>query len=181
MDNLLAKYKDAIGSDYKGYRNHIYRVMTYTMHFMQGDNVPGEYFQKHQHVIESALVFHDIGLWTNKRLDYLEPSSAVALEHYKTLYTEEEFRLMHNIIYWHHKVTDFVGEHSAIVNAVRRADWIDASLGVVNFGMPYSHIGRVQADLPNADFHKTLATIGMRYYGNDFKRIFTELSSIFKW
>lgn len=181
MDNLLAKYKDQIGADYDGYRNHVMRVYTYALHILEAEKVPGDYVQKNAHVLESAIVFHDIALWTDKQLNYLEPSSARAKEHYATLYTDEEFRLLHNIIYWHHKVTPFVGEHAALVNAVRRADWIDATKGLVNYGMPYNHIGKTDADLPNKGFHYTLLTIGHRYYGLDVARIFRELSSILKW
>ena len=111
-------------------------------------------------VIEDALVFHDIGLWTDKQLLYLEPSSFRAKEALQSEYSKEELILLHNIIFWHHKVTDFEGEHADIVNVVRKADWIDATMGLVNFGMPNSHMKEVNAALSESGFHRTLVEIG---------------------
>ena len=37
VEGHLSEYYDLIGSDLEGYRGHIYRVLTYTMHFLNGD------------------------------------------------------------------------------------------------------------------------------------------------
>lgn len=181
LEVRLTKYKDLIGGDYEGYRNHIYRVLSYSLHYLNTDAVHLAEVQKFIPVIEEALVFHDIGLWTDKQLSYLEPSSFRAKEALRGVYSEEELTLLHNIIFWHHKVTDFEGEHADIVNAVRKADWIDATMGLVNFGMPYSIISEVNAVLPESGFHRTLVEIGPRYYGYNVYKIVTELVTILKW
>jgi hypothetical protein len=181
LEKVLRNYEELIGADYEGYRNHIYRVLTYSLHFLDGDKTQDGKVLKYLPLIEAALVYHDIGLWTDRRLSYLEPSSFRAKQEFEGMYSETELELLHNIIYWHHKVTPFVGENAEIVNAVRKADWIDATFGAVNHGMPRHHINAVNAALAEAGFHNMLAGIGPRYYGNDVLRIVTELSSIFKW
>jgi hypothetical protein len=174
VDDLLIPYKEMIGSDYDGYRGHIYRVLTYTMHYLGGDS-------KYLPVIAAGLVYHDIGLWTDKRLDYLEPGCKRAAEAFAGHTSVEEGQLLHDIIYWHHKVTPFEGAHADVVNAVRKADWIDATMGAVNQRMPMKHVFTVQEQIPNAGFHNTLLTIGPRYHGMDIYTIVKELSTILKW
>ena len=181
LDKLLNDYKDLIAGDFQGYRNHIYRVLTYTLHFLDGDSTQDGKVLKYLPVIEAAIVYHDIGLWTDRKLSYLEPSTFRAKEHFDGIYSEQELRLLHNIIYWHHKITPFIGDNDAIVNAVRKADWIDATFGLVNYGMSGKHIQTVNDALPEAGFHATLAAIGPRYYGYDIIRIIRELSTILKW
>ena len=34
---------------------------------------------EHEQLVETACVYHDLGLWTDHKLAYLEPSEAVAL------------------------------------------------------------------------------------------------------
>lgn len=174
VEDLLNRYKTEIGSDYDGYRGHIYRVLTYSMHFIGGD-------ERYLPVIAAALVYHDIGLWTDKQLDYLEPGCKRAAEEFAGRYSEEELQLLNDIIYWHHKVTPFEGPHADVVNAVRKADWIDATKGIVNQRMPSAHVKQVEAAIPNAGFHKTLAEIGFRYHGSDVYTIVKDLSTIMKW
>jgi hypothetical protein len=55
-----------------------------------------------------ALVYHDIGLWTDSDLAYLEPSCAAAEAEAKKLgLSESDQSLLRDIIFWHHKVRDF--------------------------------------------------------------------------
>ncbi|MEM6254402.1 MAG: hypothetical protein AAF821_15915 [Cyanobacteria bacterium P01_D01_bin.156] len=61
-----------IGKDFPGYRNHVYRTITYAMHFL-GDATA------HEQLVETAFVHHDIGLWSDHGLAYLEPSEVLAL------------------------------------------------------------------------------------------------------
>ena len=36
VEELLSRYESAIGADFPGYRNHVYRTITYAMHFLDG-------------------------------------------------------------------------------------------------------------------------------------------------
>jgi hypothetical protein len=132
-------------------------------------------------IIAAALVYHDIGLWTDNILSYLEPGCARAKEEFKEKLSKEDLQLMDDIIYYHHKVTPFDGPHAEVVNAVRKSDWVDATLGLVNHGMPRAHISFVNHQIPNNGFHKCLAEFGPKLYGWDVIHIFSELSSIMKW
>lgn len=149
LDAILARYADTIGDDLPGYRNHVHRTVTYAMHFLHGDGAL-------EPVVETALAYHDIGLWTDKALAYLEPSEAVALA------DDERFGwgfapdLLRGIIHWHHKVFPYRGPHAEVIEACRRADWIDASMGWLRKGMPRRAIRDVEAAFPNAGFHATL-------------------------
>lgn len=67
------------------------------------------------------------------------------------------------------------------MNAVRKADWIDASQGVVTKGMPRAHIRKVSEQISNSGFHKTLLEFGPKLHGWNVVKIVTEISSIFKW
>lgn len=68
LEKYLSPFKTTIGADYDGYRNHLYRVLTYTVHFLHGD-------KSFLPAISAALVYHDIALWTDSELAYLEPSA----------------------------------------------------------------------------------------------------------
>jgi hypothetical protein len=34
VEELFARYETVIGRDFPGYRNHVYRTITYAMHFL---------------------------------------------------------------------------------------------------------------------------------------------------
>ena len=57
VETLLSRYENVIGKDFPGYRNHVYRAVTYAMHFLQGR-------PNSEALVETAFVYHDIGLWT---------------------------------------------------------------------------------------------------------------------
>mmetsp|Transcript_32824 Transcript_32824/g.79878 ORF Transcript_32824/g.79878 Transcript_32824/m.79878 type:complete len:221 (+) Transcript_32824:39-701(+) len=177
VEKHLQPFKQQIGDDYEGYRGHIYRVLTFTNHLLGGNDT-------HRAAIEAALVYHDIGLWTHSMLGYLEPSVEVAMEKC-TGFSDWDRKLIKDIIMWHHKITPFSDEHededyTAIVDAVRKADWIDATMGVVTKGISRANIKKTQETIAEAGFHNTLATFVPRIRGwNVFLGTY-ELSSIMR-
>jgi hypothetical protein len=174
VEEAFEPLKAIIGDDFSGYKGHIYRVLTYTQHFLKGD-------ETYLPLVAEALVYHDVGLWTDKTLAYLEPSEERATIALKGKYSQEEMQLIHDIIHWHHKITPFTGAHAAVVDAVRRADWIDASQGFIHQGMPKEHISKVFAAIPEAGFYKTLQDFGPRLHGSDVWRIVKDMVTILKW
>jgi len=64
IDQLLERYRETIGADFAGYRNHVYRTVTYAMHFLGDD-------PQYEVLVETAFVYHDLGLWTAHELAYL--------------------------------------------------------------------------------------------------------------
>jgi hypothetical protein len=37
VEEHLEKYRDVIGEDYEGYRGHVYRVLSYSLHYLGRD------------------------------------------------------------------------------------------------------------------------------------------------
>ena len=96
IDQILSSWQDLIGSDFAGYRNHVVRMATFCLMLK-------ECTLEEQQKIEIAACFHDIGIWTENTLDYLEPSIPPAKEYLKEnglTDWEEEITLM---ILYHHK------------------------------------------------------------------------------
>jgi len=177
VDRLLSEYKHVIGDDYGGYRNHLMRVLIYTNHFCGGVfEKPGS-----REAVEAALVFHDIALWTDGVLNYLDPSYERAVERVGSEFSEENLKLIHDIIVYHHKITDFEGDNANLVNAVRKADWIDATQGAVKHGMTAANIAVVNEAYPAAGFYDTLMAFGPKLHGWNIPKIVWELSRIYYW
>ena len=59
----------------------------------------------------------------------------------------------------HHKVTRYRNNAGPLVEAFRKADWVDVSLGALRFGLPASIVSDVRAAFPNAGFHRRLAEL----------------------
>lgn len=149
IERELALVQACVGGDFPGYRNHVYRVLTYAMHFLDGD-------ERWRPAIAFALAHHDIGLWTDRALAYLEPSERQAEQARQARAPELDAQLVRDLIHWHHKVTPFRGANAQVVNAVRKADWIDASAGRVSKGLSRRQIVTVMTALPPLDFYETL-------------------------
>ena len=145
IEDLLESYRPAIGVDYDKYKNHVYRVfLNCILIDHEGENVD-------KYAIAAA--FHDIGIWTDRTIDYLYPSI-----------DQMEFFLANNgkkewineitlMIYWHHKTGRYVGKYQQTVETFRKADWIDVSLGLITFGAERRQIRQTRKMLPNLGFH----------------------------
>jgi len=59
----------------------------------------------------------------------------------------------------HHKVTSSRPNPQSLVEAFRRADWIDVTLGLRRFGLPRPFVAAVAATWPNAGFHRRLVEL----------------------
>jgi len=174
VEDLLARYRTAIGSDYDGYRNHVYRAITYAMHFLNNE-------LQYEQLVETAFVYHDIGLWTDHELAYLEPSEAVALEDNKRFSWGLDPDALSGAIHWHHKLFRYQGAHQDVIEACRKADWIDATQGWVRKGVSRSSISQVESTFPNCGFHKALLRLAKEYGGSTIVGGFKVMRGIVKW
>jgi len=150
LDNILADYKEAFGSDYQGYRNHVCRVINFCFALQTCTE------EERQKII-IAGAFHDIGIWIEDTLDYIPPSVPKAKEYLLARGLQawnEEITLM---ITEHHKLRECKNEQYPLVELFRKGDLVDFSLGMVNFGLPKTFIQDVNTIFPNADFHQNLA------------------------
>ena len=159
VEELLKRYEYLISKDFPGYRNHVYRAITYAMHFLGNA-------EEHERLVETAFVYHDIGLWTDHELAYLEPSEAVAIADNQKLGLGLDPALLRDAIHWHHKIFPYTGQHRDIIEACRKADWIDASKGMLRKGISRAAIREVEAAFPNLGFHNSLMRLAKDYGGS---------------
>ncbi len=173
IEELLARYQKCIGQDFAGYRNHVYRVLTYAMHFLEQD-------ESVRSTVETALVYHDLGLWTAHDLAYLEPSEAKAREDAVRQDWGLDIETVVRAIHWHHKVTPYRGPDARVVNAVRRADWIDATQGMFRKGLSKDQVARVENAIPNEGFHDALQRLATEYGGSALRGNLRVLRRVFQ-
>lgn len=149
MNAVLARHMADLGGDAVGYRHHVYRVVNLCVAFAPDGSVPLEQ-------IEIAAVFHDLGIWTAGTFDYLEPSVVLAADHLAKYGGPAQLADVTAMIREHHKVTAYRGPGAAIVEAFRRADWVDVSRGLLTCGLPRTTIARIRGRWPDAGFHRRL-------------------------
>lgn len=91
-------------------------------------------------------------MWTDHELAYLEPSESVAERVRKQDAPHLDSTLIANIIHWHHKMFAFAGPDADIVNAAHKADWIDASMGMVWQGVSRKDVAAMEQTIPVLSF-----------------------------
>lgn len=157
VDELLEPWKACIGKDYPAYRNHVCRMVTFCC-----DLRPCT--AEEQHKLAIAAAFHDIGIWTDKTLDYLEPSVTPAHEHLKQIGHADWGPEIAEMITEHHRLRPIRNSAYPLVEFFRRADLVDFSRGLFTQGLPRQRIREVQAEYPNAGFHKRLLQLASRWF-----------------
>ncbi|WP_170421504.1 phosphohydrolase [Ruegeria arenilitoris] len=174
VERLFEPYREALGDDYLAYRGHVYRVITFAMHFLDGD-------EEARPMVETALVYHDIGLWTEHDLAYLEPSEAHALADNEKFGWGLDPQLLKDAIHWHHKVFPYRGLNQRIVEAIRKADWIDATEGKIRKGLTKAQVKAVQDAIPSYGFAEVLQRLAGDLGGNKLSGNLRVLRRVFKW
>lgn len=174
VERLFEPFAAALGDDYKAYRGHVYRVITYAMHFLGGD-------QAHRPLIETAFVYHDIGLWTARDLAYLEPSEEKAVADNAAYGWGLNPDALRDVIHWHHKVTRYRGSNEVVVEAARKADWIDATSGMRRMGLTKGQVAQVEEAIPSYGFADVLQRLAADYGGNRVNGNLRVLRRVFKW
>lgn len=149
LDDLLAQWKEVIGADYEGYKNHAHRTVTFCLALR-------ECTEQEQEKIAIAACFHDIGLWVANTLDYLEPSVPPAIEYLASRNLQQWSEEVGLMITEHHKIRAVSDARYPLVEAFRQADLVDFSLGLFRFGLSREFVSEVKAQYPNAGFHKML-------------------------
>ena len=155
IDDVLGSWSEAIGRDLDGYRNHVYRMVNFTY-------AMGEFDEGSRKKIAIAGCFHDIGIWPGRTLDYLEPSAERAEEYLRGNGMGEWQRQIREMICQHHKLRSYQSDPQ--VEAFRKGDLVDFSLGVVRCGLPRSFVKEVKTTFPNSGFHKCLVGVAARWF-----------------
>lgn len=170
LEDILNRWREHIGRDYAGYRNHVYRMTNFcfALHDCAGE-------EREKVII--AGCFHDLGIWTGATFDYLPPWVALAKEyltHHQLDRWVAEITLM---IEMHHKLSRFQDDRYPLVELFRRGDLIDFSMGFVKCGLPVAYIKRVKECFPNAGFHKRLVQLEFGW----FPKHPLNPAPVFKW
>ena len=87
----------------------------------------------------------------------------------------------------HHKYTAYTVEpgsvisvNAQLVNAVRKGDWADATMGIVRYGLPAKYLEAAYEKVPDVGFHWLLVTFGGRLSPESLLGQLNVLK-IFKW
>jgi hypothetical protein len=149
IDEVLSDHRTALGHDLVAYRNHVYRVVNLCVAIAGPTEVEK---------IAVAAVFHDLGIWTNGTFDYIGPSIGLAHDYLCARGRQEWAAEIEDMIAYHHKITPAT-DRDSLIEAFRRADWIDVTRGLRTFGVARPFIARGFATWPNAGFHRRLVTL----------------------
>ena len=152
LDRVLEKHAVELGRDLTAYRNHAYRVVNLCVALAPCTDATLE-------KVALAAAFHDLGIWTARTFDYLQPSIELACSHLNCAGHDNWRDSIAGMIREHHKIRGFHGADAELIEPFRRADWIDVSLGVLSFGLPRERVREIRARWPNEGFHQRLAQL----------------------
>ena len=145
VEEVLDAFGAELASDRVAYRGHVYRVF----HFCRALGGVGD---GRDDAIALAAAFHDLGIWSDRTVDYLPPSARRLRAHLAERGESAMADELARMVELHHKLTPCRGEGDVLVEAFRRSDLVDLSFGFLRFGMPADYVQEVQAAFPNAGF-----------------------------
>ncbi len=150
LEALMGPYEHVLGQHYIPYLNHVNRLVRLTFALKQENK------DDDRDKIVIAAVFHDIGIWSAKTFDYLDPSIAEAKKYLQKIDKLEWLEEIGLIIAMHHKLSVYHGKFRDNVEAFRRADLVDVTKGLKRFGLPKHIIRENYWDFPAEGFQKLL-------------------------
>jgi len=145
VDHLLEPYRDLLGPDWRGYRNHCRRVEAFCL--AQSPEPPS---REDAQRLSIAVAFHDLGIWTADSMDFLPPSVGLAQRYLDQIGKPDWADHIAAMIAQHHKLSPYPND--PWVERVRRADAIDLSLGLLAFGLPRPRLQEIRRHFPQAGF-----------------------------
>ena len=155
-DEILDSHRHCARGDESGwaaYRAHVYRVINFARAL--SPTAP-ELDDK----LAIAAAFHDIAVFDT--LDYLVPSITAQdrwLQRTGRQAWSEELAV---VIAEHHRLTRYGADrpHAALAEAMRRADLIDVSQGVIRFGLPKTYVREVRRCFDASEFFTRVIPLG---------------------
>jgi hypothetical protein len=155
IDDVLNEHATSLRGDFLGYRNHVYRIVNLCVAIVGRSELEK---------IAVAAVFHDLGIWTNGTFDYIAPSIALAHDYLVARAREDWTAEIEGMIANHHKITPSTADPDSLIEAFRRADWIDVTRGLRRFGMSRPFVACLFATWPSAGFHRRLVTLTLERF-----------------
>ncbi len=124
-DALFERYQAEFGPSLAGYRGHVCRVIE-----LAAKQVPLD--SSSATLLGIAAFFHDAGIWMDGTFDYLPSSIERATHHLRDISHDQpaDADLVRAIIHEHHRQRRAIHDNP-LVEAFRRADLTDVSLGIV--------------------------------------------------
>lgn len=157
VDDILGNWRKQLGKDYDAYHNHVCRMLLFCFEIHPCDE---ETTQK----ACIAGAFHDLGIWSDDTLDYLPPSAALARDYLAREGLAEWSEEISLMISEHHKLRKVRDTRYPLVEAFRRADLVDVSLGLYRGGLPKQRVRDIKAAIPNCGFHKRLGQLAGAWF-----------------
>ena len=147
LEAILNRHKDALGDDIAAYRNHCYRVLNYCAYLKPDADLE---------LYAIAVAFHDLGIWTQRTFDYLEPSIHLANMYLNQIGHGAKAKTVTEMIDNHHKILPLQSGINDDVEVFRKADWVDVTFGVISHGVDVGFKRKLNQKFPNNGFHKFL-------------------------
>lgn len=155
LESFFQRYQAVLAADYHAYRHHVYRVINFCDLLL-----PLGATQLEKLAIAGA--FHDLGIWTDRTFDYLEPSERLAAafleESGRADWRDDVLAMIHH----HHKITPVHRDAPALVEAFRKADWIDVTHGLFTYGVTRQQRKDVFRQFPDQGFHLRLLQLSAK-------------------
>jgi hypothetical protein len=148
LETLIEPYASTFGrtSDFEGYRNHCMRMLNIILRLSADE-------PNRREIGEIALAFHDVTVFPDRTLDYLDSSAHLARKHLERIGHLEWDDRISLMIQMHHKITPYRGPHANLVEAMRKADWVDVSFGTLAWGIPRPWLRELRSLLPLHTFY----------------------------
>lgn len=156
LDAILEDHAQVLGRDFHPYRNHTYRVANFYWCLQPGT-------LQDLYVLAVAVAFHDLGIWTAGTFDYLAPSEALARQYLLAEGKPGLVPVVLAMISEHHRISRLPRDGDPRVEAFRRADWIDVTLGVRRFNLPPDDFTRIVRHFPRLGFHLRLVRFSLQH------------------
>jgi hypothetical protein len=156
-EEILESHRDRAGGDDVGwdaYRAHVYRVINFARAFAPDSSDRDE-------KLAVGAAFHDLASFTT--LDYLVPSIEAQDAWLQQTGREQWSSELALVVAEHHRVLPYRQDrpHAVLVEAVRRADLIDVSQGLIRFGLPKEFVEEVRTAFDAGVFFKRVVPSGV--------------------
>lgn len=158
LEEILAQWRDELGADFAGYKNHVYRMVNFCF-ALRREPTPQE-----REKIVIAGCFHDLGIWSQKTFDYLPPSIELAKDYLQKSARAPWSAEIESMIDQHHKLGTYRDPQSPLIEVFRQGDLVDFSLGLFKCGLPKTYVKNVKQQFPNRGFHKCLVKLAGSWF-----------------
>ncbi|MCP9274773.1 HD domain-containing protein [Mycolicibacterium arenosum] len=142
---------DDVGFD--AYKAHVYRILNYARAFSPDG-------PDRDDKLAVAAAFHDLAAFDT--LDYLVPSIEAQDAWLRRTGRENWSDELALIVAEHHRMLMYGPErpHAPLVEALRKADLVDVSQGVIRFGLPRAYVREVRAAFDASVFFRRVIPSG---------------------